>query len=346
MKTIILKDAFPLECKRNLQNTQIAYQTFGKLNKDRTNVVWICHALTGNQFVDEWWGGLVGTEKLFDPSKDFIVAVNALGSCYGTTGPSSPRLNQRPLLLDFPSVSIRDQVSILEVVRKELRLKTIQTVIGASFGGQVALEWAVEFPDLIKELILVASNAKHSAFGIAFNESQRLALKLDPTFGRFVNGGKDGLIAARSIAMLSYRSYEGYVQKLSGENSISDDLPANTYQRYQGQKLAKRFSPYSYYYLTKAMDSHDICRGRGSVKSVLKKVNSKVLTVGVDSDQLFPTSEQKLIAKNVKNGSYAELHSNFGHDGFLVETEQLVTILKEFLSGTERFKLTSLKQTF
>lgn len=346
MRTIKLEGAFPLECGENLHNIKIAFQTYGELNEDKSNVVWVCHALTGNQFADQWWSGIVGQGKLFDPTKDYIVAVNALGSCYGTTGPSSPRENQRPLLLDFPFVSIRDQVRILEIVRGELGLNTIQTVVGASFGGQVALEWSVHQPQLINNLILVASNAKHSAFGIAFNESQRLALKLDPTFGRLVNGGKDGLIAARSIAMLSYRSYKGYVQKLSCENSVADDLPANTYQRYQGQKLAKRFSPYSYYYLSKAMDSHDVSRSRGSLESVLEGVNSRVLTIGVDSDQLFPTSEQKFIARHVKNGSYAELHSNFGHDGFLVETEQLVVILKEFLEGTQRFKLTSLKPNF
>lgn len=346
MRTIKLEGAFPLECGKKLHNIQIAFQTYGKLNEDKSNVVWICHALTGNQRVNEWWDGLVGSGKLFDPAKDFIVAVNALGSCYGTTGPSSPFENLRPLLLDFPLISIRDQVGILEAVRAELELESIQTVVGASFGGQVALEWSIQFPELIQQLILVASNAKHSAFGIAFNESQRLALKLDPTFGRLVNGGKDGLIAARSIAMLSYRSYLGYVQKLSGENSISDDLPANTYQRYQGEKLAKRFSPYSYYYLSKAMDSHDVSRGRGRLESVLSKVTSRVLTVGVDSDLLFPTSEQKIIAKHVRNGSYAELNSNFGHDGFLVETDQLVVILKEFLNGAQRFKLTSLKPTF
>lgn len=344
MKNILFTEAFRLECGQELYNINIAYNTYGKLNEERSNVIWVCHALTGDQNVTEWWSDLFGTGKLFDPKDYFIVAVNALGSCYGTTGPSSPRSNQRPSLLDFPLVSIRDQANIQELVRVHLGIDEISTLIGASFGGQIALEWAVEKPELIQKLVLIASNVKHSAFGIAFNESQRLALTLDPTFGS-LRGGKSGLKAARSIAMLSYRSYKGYNNKLSSENDLRNDLPAITYQQYQGEKLTKRFDALSYYYLTKAMDSHDIGRGRKGALAALLMVKAEVLAIGVDSDLLFPTSEQKFIARNVNSGSYAEITSDYGHDGFLVETDQLKVILNDFLfKGSQRFKQTRFKQ--
>lgn len=344
MKHILSKEAFRLECGKELYNINIAYNTYGKLNPDRSNVIWVCHALTGDQNVTDWWSGLFGQDKLFDPEEYFIVAVNALGSCYGSTGPSSPRLNQRPALLDFPLVSIRDQAAINELVRAHLGIEKVFALIGASFGGQIALEWSIIEPKRFEKLVLVASNAKHSAFGIAFNESQRLALQLDPTFGT-LHGGKDGLKAARSIAMLSYRSYKGYNNKLDTENGLSDQLPAITYQQYQGEKLVKRFDALSYYVLSKAMDSHDIGRGRNGILKALLKVEAEVLAVGVDTDLLFPTSEQKFIARHVRNGSYAEITSDYGHDGFLVETDQLEEVLNDFLfKGSQRFKQTRFKQ--
>lgn len=344
MKNRITKEVFRLECGQELYNINIAYNTYGKLNQERSNVIWVCHALTGDQNVFDWWGGLFGPNKLFDPEDYFIVAVNALGSCYGSTGPSTPRRNQRPALLEFPVVSVRDQVAVNELVREHLKVDKVFALIGASFGGQIALEWSIISPNSFQKLVLVASNAKHSAFGVAFNESQRLALRLDPTFGT-LHGGKDGLKAARSIAMLSYRSYKGYNNKLEAENDLSDQLPAITYQQYQGEKLAKRFDAMSYYFLSRTMDSHDVGRGRSGIKKALTKVVAEVLTVGVDTDLLFPTSEQKFIARHVRNGSYAEISSDYGHDGFLVETDQLEEVLNDFLfKDSQRFKQTRFKQ--
>lgn len=344
MKNILSKEVFRLEYGHELYNINIAYKTYGKLNEEKSNVIWVCHALTGDQNVTDWWSGLFGEQKLFDPQDYFIVAVNALGSCYGSTGPVSPRVNQRPALLDFPTVTVRDQATINDLVREHLGVEKVFALIGASFGGQIALEWSIMKPRLIENLVVVASNAKHSAFGIAFNESQRLALQLDPTFGT-LRGGKNGLIAARSIAMLSYRSYKGYNNKLSSENHLNDDLPAVTYQRYQGKKLAKRFHALSYYALSRSMDSHDVGRGRNGVLKALTSIKARVLSIGVDSDLLFPTSEQKFIARHVKNGSYAEISSDYGHDGFLVETDQLERILNDFLfKGSQRFKQTRFKQ--
>ena len=176
MSTIHLNRSFPLECGNELESLSIHYQTFGKLNADKSNVVWVCHALTANSNVLEWWDGLFGYNDLFDPEQYFIVCPNALGSCYGTTGPNSPGVNTRPLLKDFPTITTRDMANAHDLLRQRLGIDQISITIGASLGGQQAVEWAIERPEVHKKLVLIACNARHSAYGVAFNESQRQAI--------------------------------------------------------------------------------------------------------------------------------------------------------------------------
>ena len=179
----------------------------------------------------------------------------------------------------------------------------------------------------------MATNASHSPYGIAFNESQRLAIKADQTFGNGnIQGGRSGLIAARSIALLSYRSYIGYYNTQAEENNNKiNDFKAISYQNYQGEKLAKRFNAYSYYTLSQAMDSHNVGRGKRSVKDALNQIRAKTLVIGISTDLLFPLTEQKFLARNIHNCQFYEMHSEFGHDGFLIETDTIEKLFDDFL---------------
>ena len=336
-----------LESGAVLEHPVIAYQTWGKLNSDRSNVVWVCHALTGNHRVHEWWGGLFGRGKCFDPDNYFIVSVNVPGSCYGTTGPLSFKSDNERYYRSFPQITIRDMVSVLDYVRIFLELEKIQVLIGASVGGQQVLEWALRKPELFSHLIPIATNVQHSPFGIAFNEAQRLAIQADPSFERGEYcGGKNGLIAARAIGMLSYRTYEGYgiTQSETGD-SKTDHFKAASYQEYQGEKLVKRFNAYSYWILTKAMDSHNIARARGPAAEILKQLTMPALVVGIDSDQLFPLHEQRFITEHLPEGELAVLSSHFGHDGFLVEYDQLTEKINQFLFNTANSTQTAVSGT-
>lgn len=325
-----------LESGQRLHNPQIAFQTWGKLNKDQSNVVWVCHALTGNHRIHEWWEGLFGAGKCFDPNDYFIVSVNVIGSCYGSTGPLSFKQDGERYFRNFPLVTVRDMVKALDLVRIFLEIDQIQVLIGASLGGQQVLEWAVQQPHLFQSIIPIATNVQHSPFGIAFNEAQRLAIQADPTFLKNeYSGGRNGLIAARSIGMLSYRSYEGYgITQAEPTNDKSDDFRAASYQRYQGEKLANRFNAYSYWTLSKAMDSNNIARHRKPAAELLSEIAIPALVVGIDSDLLFPISEQQYIARCLPNAQLATLSSRFGHDGFLVEYDQLTAVIEPFLANT------------
>ncbi|MEX8546993.1 MAG: homoserine O-acetyltransferase [Mucilaginibacter sp.] len=325
---------FTLESGKHLPGMEIAYHTFGHLNPEKNNVVWVCHALTANSDVLDWWPGLFGEKALFNPQDHFIVCANILGSAYGTTNPLSihPRTDE-PYFLTFPEFTIRDVVKAHQLLAKHLGIEQIDTLIGGSLGGQQALEWAIAEPGKMDHLIILASNAKHSPWGIAFNESQRLAIAADPTFYKSVpNGGNTGLKAARSLALLSYRNYKTYaITQADDDPQKRDSFNASSYQNYQGQKLVNRFNAYSYWYLTKAMDSHNVARNRPSLESALGRIKAKTLVIAIASDILFPPDEQRFLYRNIPGAAFAEVESLFGHDGFLIETEALSKIIYSFL---------------
>jgi homoserine O-acetyltransferase len=200
-------------------------------------------------------------------------------------------------------------------------------------GGQQAMEWAILQPNLFKKLVLLATNAQHSPWGIAFNESQRLAIYADSSWSeRRHDAGQAGLSAARSIALLSYRNYQTYQSRQSEDTDEKiDDFKASSYQRYQGLKLVRRFNVLSYLILSKAMDSHNVGRGRESREKALNQIRAKTLVIGITSDILFPPSEQQFLARHIPDAQYIEIDSPYGHDGFLVETEKISAILKDFL---------------
>lgn len=334
----IHKEGVKLESGKFLDELTIAYHTYGEYDAQRNNVIWVCHALTANSDVFDWWAGLFGENDLFNPKDYFIVCANFLGSCYGTTGPLSKNPNNgKAYYHDFPQLTVRDLVAAHEILRKHLKIDRIHMIIGSSLGGMQALEWAYLLNGKLDNLVVLASNAKHSPWGIAFNESQRMAIEVDTTWKESNdNAGLNGMRVARSIALLSYRTYATYdhSQQEYEPNKV-DDYRASSYQRYQGEKLVKRFNAYSYWHLSKIMDSHDLGRGRNGLISALNQISTRTLVIGVDSDQIFPIEEQRFLAENIPNASYLEIHSLYGHDGFLLEQEQLSKVLKSFLSSNK-----------
>src|SRR5690606_13691216 len=325
---------FKLENGKRIKNLQITYHTYGNLNAQKDNVIWVCHALTANSDVLDWWPGLFGENALFNPSTHFIICANIIGSPYGTTNPlSTDPVTGLPYYLSFPQFSVRDLAAAHHLLADHLGIKKIAVVIGGSLGGQQALEWAIADPGRIDRLILVATNAAHSPWGIAFNESQRLAISSDRTFyANKPDGGAKGLKVARSIALLSYRTYETYgATQLESSDEKIDDFRASSYQNYQGEKLVKRFNAYSYWFLSKAMDAHNVGRGRDGAEKALQHIRAKTLVIGITSDILFPLDEQKYLAKHIRNAKFAAINSFYGHDGFLIETKQISKEIAAFL---------------
>ncbi len=312
---IKVEEPLDLESGSTLQDLRIQYHTIGDLNQDKSNVVWIFHALTANSNPLEWWPEMIIEGNPIDPERDFIVCANVIGSCYGSTEPED---------FDFPLLTVKDLVSAHQHLRNHLKLEKIKLGIGGSLGGQQLLEWAVQEPELFELIIPLATNPRHSAWGIAFNEAQRMALKNQDL--------EKGLENARSIAMLSYRNYSTYENTQTDFDHRIDGYSASSYQNYQGEKLRKRFSPYSYYYLSKAMDSHDVGRHFGSIKKALNRIQSKVISIGITSDILFPIQEQEYIANHTPNGVFHSIESLYGHDGFLLETDQINDILNKGLT--------------
>jgi homoserine O-acetyltransferase len=339
MEKLIINEPFLTETGAGLPGIEIAYNTWGTLNESADNAIWICHALTANSDVESWWPGMVGKGLLFDPEKYFIVCANIIGSCYGSTGPASLNpLTGKQWLRDFPLITVRDAVRVHEKLRQHLRIKKVHTIIGSSIGGYQAIEYTLMYPEVIERLIILASNSKQSPWAIAFSESQRLAMEADQSFmANEPDGGKKGLKAARSIALISYRTCPAYnqTQKEDDDEKITS-FRAASYQAYQGDKLVNRFNPYSYWTLVQLSDTHNTGRGRGGVVKALNSIKAKVLCVGIKSDILFPVWEQKFIAENIEGAGYVEIDSFYGHDGFLIETGLVTEIVRKFWETTSK----------
>jgi homoserine O-acetyltransferase/O-succinyltransferase len=327
---------FVLESGVQLPGYHLAYTTYGQLNEQRSNVVWIFHALTANSNPEEWWPGLVGEGKLFTPASYFIVCVNMPGSCYGSIGPLDTNVTtDLPYFHEFPFFTPRDMIRAYQPLKEFLGIDKIFIGTGGSMGGQQLLEWAVEEPELFDNIIPIATNAQHSPWGIAFNTSQRMAIEADTSWQQqTAMAGMQGMKAARSIALLSYRHYLAYdATQAAADDSGIENFKAEQYQRYQGEKLAKRFNAFSYYFLSKGMDSHNLGRGRGGVIAALQKIKAKALLIGIETDLLFPVNEQQYLAQHITGGTYKEINSAFGHDGFLVDHRKIETCILEFLAA-------------
>ncbi len=326
-------EQFELESGEFLPEIEIAYTTYGKLNDDKSNVIWICHAFTANSDPAEWWPEMVGEGRVFDPSDYFIVCANILGSCYGSTGPLSINpLTGKFWYRDFPFITVRDIVKAHQILADYLGINKIHTLTGGSVGGHQTIEWAIMEPNRFEHVILIATNARFSPWGIAFSASQRMAIEADPTFyNDQPDGGANGLKTARSIALISYRNAKAYnlTQQENGDE-VQNDFKADSYQRYQGEKLEKRFNAYSYYALSQVLDGHNVARGRGSLKNALSQIKAPTLIVGIDSDLMFTINEQEEMHKYIPNSTLKIISSDFGHDGFLIEYKKLTEHIKDF----------------
>ncbi len=328
-------DKIKLECGKVLRDVNARFHVFGDIEKHPDKIVWICHAFTANSDPVDWWPGMIGKDCYIDPEKTPVVCVNILGSCYGTTGAMSVNPDTgKPYYLSFPMITIRDMVEVHQKVREHLGIKRIWLTLGGSIGAYQIMEWEYMFPGTFENMVLIGTSAKSSPWVIAFSQSQRLALQADQTFNQeIIGGGNEGLKAARSIALLSYRGRSSY--NLTQHDKFDDLLTgfrASSYQTYQGEKLVKRFDAYSYYTLLNALDSHNIGRNRGGIEKALSQIRAKTLVVGIDSDILFPVEEQKYLAEHIPDAIYAEIHSDFCHDGFLIEHEQLRNVIDNFLN--------------
>lgn len=333
----IHNEVFEFEAGGSIVGLKLVYHTseIPWSKGDCRKVVWICHALTANSDAQDWWPQMVGPGKLFDTDRYFVICVNMLCSSYGSSGPATVNpLTGKPYYFTFPKTTVRDMVRAEAILCRHLGIDRIDLMVGGSIGGFQAIEWTVMEPRLIERAVFIACGARATPWLTAYNESQRMALEADPTFRECagLQGGNLGLRCARSIAMISYRSYKGYnsTQEEKDVNCLFADR-AGSYQRYQGKKLADRFDAYSYYYLTLSVDSNNAGRGRGGLQKALGSIKVKCTVVGIDSDALFPTVEQKLIASYIGNSEYFEITSAFGHDGFLLEWEQLTEIIAPLL---------------
>jgi len=335
MNTLEIKEPFQLENGKILPGLTIAYHSYGKLNEAKDNVVWVCHALTANSEVFDWWPGVVGESCVINPKDHFIICVNIIGSCYGSSGPLTinPE-NDQPYYSSFPVVTIRDMINTFILVRKKFGIEKIKLLMGGSMGGYQVLEWCLMEPEVIQTSFVITTSAAESAWGIAIHTAQRLAIEADQTWkDRSADAGKNGIKAARGIGMLTYRNYKIFHQKQSDPDfSKTDNYKASSYILHQGNKLSDRFNAQSYWLLTKSMDSHNIARGRfDTLEKALKKIHQPMLVIGIDSDILCPVPEQTLLAENIPNSTLHVISSDYGHDGFLVEAETISSHLFEWM---------------
>ena len=324
-----------LESGAALSEVDIVYDTFGTLNEAKDNVIWVCHALTANSDVADWWPHTVEEGRFLDPTRYFIVCANFLGSHYGTTSPLSinPATGEK-YYYDFPQITVRDMVKCHQLLAKHLGIERVKLLIGSSIGGFQCMEWAIAEPKFMESVALIATTTCTEPWAAAFNESQRMAIRLDKTWGeRRDDAGIDGMAVARSIALMSYRGGAAYNATQQDENPAEASFTrrAHSYQQYQGEKLRRRFNAMSYYRLSEAVDSHNIARGRGSIAEALSKIEAHALVVAISSDILFPPEAHTPMREHIRDVEYHLIESEFGHDGFLVEHEKLNTIIQNFI---------------
>ena len=358
-KYLDIKEPIQLDSGKTLNNVTVAYETYGELNKEKSNAILICHALTGDAHAagwhegdrkPGWWEIVIGPGKAIDTEKYFIICSNVLGGCKGTTGPSSinPKTGKE-YGIDFPVITIKDMVKVQKKLIDSLEIDQLYAIIGGSMGGMQVLQWLVTYPEMTKKAVPMATAAMSSPQQIAFNEVGRQAIFSDPDWnnGNYYETGlkpKNGLSLARMIAHITYLSDESmdikFGRDLQDKDEISYDFSIDfqveSYLKHQGESFVKRFDANSYLFITKAVDLFDLSVNNSLIDG-FKDIKAKVEVISVDSDWLYPTEQSteiltSLHANNIE-ATFSEIKSNYGHDAFLLETGQLNFILSKFLAN-------------
>lgn len=313
---------------------ELAYHTYGELNKEANNVKWVFHALTANSDAASWWSGLFGKDRLLDPDKDFIVCVNMPGSCYGSTGPLSEKPGGGKYYHDFPLLTLRDIVACFQKLKDHLGISQIQLGLGGSMGGSLLLEWNISHPSDFANSIYIASSAAESSWGKAIHTVHKMAIETDPSWkSPQDNAGIQGLETARGVGMLFYRTYKSFNSTQIDDNNTIISYKSDSYIRYQGKKLTARFNAFSYYFLLNSLDTHNVGRNRGGITQALKNNKSRTLIIGIKSDILYPIEEQQFLHDHLSESELHFIDSAYGHDGFLIETEKINAISMAFLKN-------------
>ena len=331
-RTYILTETFVLESGHKVSDIPICYSTAGQLNADGSNVIVVCHALTASSNVQDWWSGLYGRGNVFDPEQYFIICINNMGSPYGTWSPKSINPDTGEVYgMEFPFFTLRDTSRLHLALLRNLGITEIDLLIGGSCGGNIAQEIACMMGDSIRQLVLICCSAKESPWVISIHESQRIALRADPTFGQDPKGGTEGVRAARACALPFYRSHASFTIRQSEEDdNVIKGFKAVSYIRYQGQKFVDRYDPYCYFHQLNVLDTHNIGRDRGGISAALNTITAHTLCIGFSSDLLIPVVEQHSLAEHIPTAHYGEIETDFGHDAFLIETEALKSLILRF----------------
>jgi homoserine O-acetyltransferase/O-succinyltransferase len=357
--------SFAFKSGQSVQGFTLRFETYGTLNATRDNAVLVCHALSGDHHCagwhsetdgkPGWWNNLIGPGKAVDTRRFFVVCVNVLGGCQGSTGPSSTDpATGRPYGTQFPFVTIRDMVNAQKLLLDHLGVSELHAVMGGSMGGMTAMLFAIEYPQFTRRQIIMASTANESAQAIAFNEVGRQAIMQDPAWNNGdyprEGGPRVGLAIARMMAHITYLSDAGMDRKFGrrkresagGESYTFDaQFEVESYLRHQGQSFINRFDANSYLYITRAIDQFDPARAYGSLEQAFAPIRAESLVVGFTSDWLFPPEQNRAIALALlragKRASYAELATDLGHDSFLLESAELYTLIRGFLERSETY---------
>ena len=358
---VTLPGPLALDSGAALTPVEIAYETYGALNADKSNAILICHALTGDHYVASqhpvtgkpgWWSRMVGPGKPIDTDRFFVICANVLGSCLGSSGPATVNpATGAPFAMAFPVITIRDMVRAQAMLLDHLGIATLHTVVGGSMGGMQALSWAATYPERVRAALIIASAARHSAQNIAFHEVGRQAIMADPRWrgGNYYADNQppvSGLAVARMAAHITYLSEAGLTEKFGRRLQARDaksfgfdaDFQVESYLRHQGISFVERFDANSYLYITRAMDYFDLAEEHGGMlANAFAGTRARFCLVSFDTDWLYPTSESRAVvhALNAHSAptSFVELSSPFGHDAFLLESPELDRVVHGFLAA-------------
>ncbi|MCF6331229.1 MAG: homoserine O-acetyltransferase [Sulfurimonas sp.] len=351
-----------LESGRILESYDITYESYGEINDDKSNVVVICHALTGSHHAAGmyedgkkagWWDGLIGPDKTIDTNKYFVICTNVIGSCFGSTGPMSPKYpHNDPYRYKFPVVSIKDMVKAQRILFDRLDIHRVEAVIGGSMGGMQALHFSIHYPNFANKVIALATTYATQPWAIAFNKVASESILKDPDFKQgyydpeiLKETGLNGMAVGRMAGHISFLSQESMGEKFGREYKSDDGLfelfgkfQVESYLEYNGHNFTKWFDPLTYLYITKAINIYDLARGFDSLKDALKKVTANLHLISFSNDMLFKSSEMKKINDtlnllNNKKHRYIDVKSDYGHDAFLVEFDKFKHHIKDALNG-------------